>query len=77
MMDRNGKEIQRGDIVNMSGDYFPEMDGLWHVLRVSDRVHLQKMDTFCKDEHSIPRDVRINTTNTDNIEIIGKAFCIA
>lgn len=55
MRDKAGRQICRGDLVEMSGAYFASNDGQYIVLRCKDVLRLQSLETTMRSEFSMPR----------------------
>ena len=77
MNDRNGKRIQRGDLVRVDGCYFSAMDGTYCVVSVGDVLRLQRLGRSVLNECSMPRADMFTTSAGDIVEVIGSAFCAA
>jgi hypothetical protein len=65
MRDKAGRQICRGDLVEMSGSYFSANDGKYVVLRCDDVLRLQSLETTMRSEFSMPRRKTIDLIPTE------------
>lgn len=65
MRDKAGRQICRGDLVEMSGSYFSANDGKYVVLQCDDVLQLQSLETTMRSEFSMPRGKTIDLIPTE------------
>jgi hypothetical protein len=65
MRDKAGRQICRGDLVEMSGSYFSANDGKYVVLRCDDVLRLQSLETTMRSEFSMPRVKTLDLISTE------------
>ena len=65
MRDKAGRQICRGDLVEMSGSYFIANDGKYVVLQCDDVLRLQSLETTMRSEFSMPRGKTLDLIPTE------------